>query len=572
MNMKKCEKNSFKPVIASENNRKWAEKYIQDVAEGKIIVCKWVKLAIKRHISDIKKQKQYYFDPEAGETAIKAFNEYRHFEGKWAGCPFIMLPWQQAITYILFGWKVKKTGLRRFRTAYIEVARKNGKTFWAAGIGLYMLDMDGESAAQVYSAATQRDQAKIVHEAAKQIIRQSHYLKKYAKIYRNSIAIEDTVSVFKPLSSESNTLDGLNVSCAIIDEYHAHKNRELYEVLNTATGAREQPLLLIITTAGYEMKSACRDMHDYVENILRGVIKDERLFGIIYTLDDGDDWTDSKVYVKSNPSLGTALDIEELKDRCITAKNDSSALNDFLVKRMNVWTSSSVAWISYEDWCASAGKVDEQALLGRRCYLGADLSAVSDISSVCAIFPWEDGSVKAIWRYYLPEDGIEKKCLRDRAEYDQWARDGYITLTPGRSIDYDFIERDILRFAKDYQVLELAEDPYNATQLTNHLINEGITCIDMRQGFLSMSPPTKGLQRTILEGKFHHGNNPVTNWMINNCEVITDPAGNVKLDKAARVSRRKIDGIIAAIMAYSRIDAEPVPGPSIYETRGVVSI
>lgn len=571
--MKKRVKTSSKPVIASENSSFWAEKYINDVAKGKITTCKWVKLAIKRHLSDLKRQKKYYFDKKAGEIAIKAFDEYHHFKGKWAGSSFIMLPWQQAITYILFGWKVKKTGLRRFRTAYIEVARKNGKTFWAAGVGLYMLDMDGESGAEIYSAATQRDQAKIVHEAAKQIVKRSPHLKKYAKLYTNSIVIEDTVSFFKPLSADYDTLDGLNVSCAIIDEYHAHKSSSLYDVLDTATGAREQPLMVIITTAGFEMQSACRALHDYVENILQGIVKDESVFGIIYTLDEDDDFTDSNCYIKANPSIGAALDIEEIEARCQTAKNAPSTLNNFLVKRMNVWTTNTNGWIPYDDWVKSAGTVDMEALKGRCCYLGADLSSVSDISAICAVFPWDDGTIKAIWHYYLPEDDIDQKSILDRVPYRQWANEGYITLTPGRSIDYDFIETEILeRWAKNYQIIEMAEDPYNATQLTNHLISEGLKCIDMRQGFLSMSPPIKGLQHVILEGKFHHGNNPITNWMVNNCEIITDPAGNIKLDKAARSKRRKIDGIIAAVMAFSRIDAEPIDPSSVYETRGILTI
>lgn len=571
--MKPAGRKRLESVIADENSAKWAEWYINAVHKGKITCCKWVKLAIERHIKDKKNLKKYYFDPKTGENVLRSFTDFKHFEGKWAGNRFIMLPWQQAITYILFGWKNKKTGHRRFRTAYIEVARKNGKTFWASGIGLYMLDQDGESAAQVVSAATKRDQAKIVFNASQQIVRQSPHLKKYIKTYKDSIVVEDTASSFKPLSSDYNSLDGLNVSCAIIDEFHAHKNRELYEVLNTATGAREQPLILIITTAGFEMQSACRDMHDYVETVLRGDAKDESLFGIIYTLDEGDSWEDSRVWAKSNPSLGAALDIAEVAERANTAKQDNSALNNFLVKRLNVWTNNTVSWISYEDWIASAGNVDINELRGRDCYLGADLSSVSDLSAICAIFPQEDGAYKIIWKYYLPEDGIDAKATKDRVPYRQWANEGYITLTPGKSIDYDFIENDILNYwAKEYNVIEMAEDPYNATQLTNHLISQGIKCVDMRQGFLSMSPPTKALQRAILEGEFEHGNNPVTNWMINNCEVVTDPAGNVKLDKAARVKRRKIDGIIAAIMAFSRIDANPTDAPSVYESRGIITI
>lgn len=572
MTMARCGKASVKKGKPSENSREWAEKYIQDIHYGRIVACKWVRKAINRHIKDLKGLKGYYFDPDAGEIALKAFTQYKHYKGKWAGKNFIMLPWQQAITYIIFGWKNKKTGFRRFRTAYIEVARKNGKSEWAAGTGLYMLDMDGEAAAEVYSAATMRGQAKIVHTAAKQMVKSSPHLRKYIKVYKDSLAVEDTVSIFEPLSADYNSLDGLNVSCAIIDELHAHRTRDLYDVLDTATGAREQPLIVAITTAGVARESICREMHDYVENILNEVIKDETVFGIIFTLDDDDDWTDEDVWIKANPSLGETIDIEEMRERCNKAKNSSASKNAFLRLRMNVWTSSSEGWIDLETWLASAGKVDIKALKGRQCYLGADLSSVNDISAICAVFPDDDGTVQAIWKYYLPEDDIEERARRDRVPYEEWAKEGYITLTPGNVIDYDYIEEEIKLMAKEYKVIELATDPYNATQLTNHLIAEKIPCVDMRQGFLSMSPPTKAIQRAICAGEFHHGDNPVTTWMLTNCEVVTDPAGNVKLDKAAKVKRRKIDGLIAAIMAYSRYIGQQGEEESVYTQRGIITL
>lgn len=437
-------------ILPAENSVKIAEKYIKDVLAGKIVCCKWVKKAIERHKDDLTRLKDdYYFDKKAAERVLHTFYEYKHYKGKWAGDRFILLPWQQAVLYILFGWKVKKTGLRRFRTAYLEVARKNGKSFLAGGVGLYMLDMDGEAAAEVYSVATQREQAKIVHTAAKQMVKSSLHLKQYAQIYKDSIVVEDTVSKFQPLSSDYNTLDGLNVSAAIIDEFHAHRNRELYDVIDTATGARQQPLIFIITTAGISRESVCREMHDYVENILMGVIQDETVFGAIFTLDDGDDWTNPDVWIKANPSLGASLDVDEIQDRCTKAKNSAASKNAFLRLRMNQWTASFEGWITYEDWQKSAGKFDKNDLLGQTCYVGMDLSSVNDLSSVCAVFPQEDGSVKALWRYYLPEDDIEERCRRDRVPYDLWSKDGYITLTPGKSIDYDYIEEDLKELSKN---------------------------------------------------------------------------------------------------------------------------
>lgn len=575
--MPKCAASSAKPArlrLPKENSRKYAEQYIKDVKNGKEIACKWVKKAIDRHLRDLKGLRGFYFDSAAGEVALKSYDNYKHFKGKWAGQTFILLPWEQAIVYILFGWKRRKTGLRRFRTAYIEVARKNGKSHLAAGMGLYMLDLDGEPAAEVYSAATKRDQAKIVHTAAKQMVRGSADLKRFIKVYKDSLAVEDTASVFEPLSADYNSLDGLNVSCAIVDELHAHKVRDLYDVLDTATGAREQPLIIAITTAGIARESVCREMHEYTENILNDIIKDETFFGIIYTLDDGDDWADSSVWIKANPSLGAALDYKELDERAQKAKNSAASRNAFLRLRMNIWTTASESWIDYESWEASAGTVDEKKLLGCACFAGLDLSTTRDISAVCLVFPQEDGTVKAIWRYFLPEDDLSERCRIDRVPYDVWARQGYLTLTPGNVIDYDFIEEEIKRLAAKYNILEVAYDPYNATQLVNHLIEAGMTCVNIRQGMISLSPPTKALEQAIMRRTFHHGNNPVTNWMIPNCEVLIDSNGNIKLNKAAKVSRKKIDGVVAAILGFGRIDATPVipPKKSVYEERGLIML
>lgn len=575
--MPKCANSRKRAAAPRDNSCKYAEQYIKDVESGKEVACEWVKKTIKRHLRDLKGLRGFYFDPEAGEVALKSFNNYKHYKGKWAGQVFYLLPWQQAIIYILFGWLRKATGLRRFRTGYVEVARKNGKSHMAAGVGLYMLDMDGEYAAEVYSAATKHDQAKIVHTAAKQMVNGSPVLKRFIKVYKDSLSVEETRgSVFRPLSADYGSMDGLNVSCAIIDELHAHKGRELYDVLDTATGAREQPLILSITTAGVARESICREMHDYTKNILNGVIKDETFFGIIYTLDDSDDWADPGVWVKANPSLGAALTHEELTEQAQKAKNSAASRNAFLRYRMNVWTSASTGWLKWEAWEASAGKVNEKELEGCACYVGMDLSTTRDISAVCLAFPQEDGTIKAIWRYFLPEDDIEERGRIDRAPYSEWARpeQGWLMLTQGNVIDYDFIEEEIKHLAERYNILEVAYDPYNATQLVNHLIEGGLTCVNMRQGFLSLSPATKGLEAAIMRREFHHGNNPITNWMIPNCEVVLDAAGNIKLDKAARSARRKIDGVVAAIMAYSRIEAVPQlpPKKSVYEERGLLML
>ena len=563
----------MRPVVGRKpqtNSSRWALRYIEMVRSGQIPACRWIRAAVARHLEDLKTagRRGFYFDEAAAEDALQFFSYLHHSKGEWGGKVFILSPWQQFFVYCLFGWKRKKDDMRRFRTAYLEVARKNGKSTLAAGIGLYMLDGDGEPGAEVYSAATRRDQAKIVHSEATRMVRSSAEIKNFVTVQSNNLHVEDTASKFEPLSADYDSLDGLNVHCALVDEVHAHKSRDLWDILDTATSARRQPLMVGITTAGVNQRGICRELHNHLEKILDKVLTDDAFFGMIFTLDDGDDWEDESNWEKANPNLNVSVKIDDLRIKAARVKSSPSALNAFLRLHLDVWTSAESSWILPEVWNASAGAVDPDALQGRPCYGGLDLSTTTDISALALCFPMEDGSFQNLYEFWIPADNIERRVRRDRVPYDAWVRQGLIHATDGNSIDYDFIEYRILELAAQYKIKELAFDPYNATELTSHMINHGLEMVEFRQGFLSMSPPAKRFETLVLSKQYHHGGNPVMNWMMSNVALRLDPAGNIKPDKEK--SREKIDGVIAGIMALARAISAEGRKPSVYAKRGLV--
>lgn len=557
-----------------ENTVRWARWYIDAVINNKIPVCHWVRQAVKRHTDDLKQagKRGYYFDERAADKALSFFMFLHHSKGEWAGQPFILSPWQQFIIYCVFGWKRKKDGHRRYTHGYVEVPRKNGKSTMAAGIGLYMLDGDGEPGAEVYSVATTRDQAKIVHGEATRMVKSSDDIKDFVVIHRDNLHVPETASKFEPLSADYNTMDGLNPHCSVADELHAHKTRDVLDLLDTATGARRQPLLFMITTAGVKLASVGREMHEHAEKVLDGVIQDDSFFAIIYTIDVGDDWEDEVNWIKANPNLGVSVKVDDLRRKAERAKSIPSALNAFLRLHLNVWTQAESAWITPKIWNASAGEVYPEELRGRKCYGGLDLSTTTDISALTLSFPMDDGSVKNLYWFWIPKDRIDERVRRDRVPYDVWVREGYIEATDGNVIDYDFIEYKIMELSGIYDIQEMAYDPWNATEVVNHLMSEGLEMVQFRQGFQSMGAPTKRLEIMVLDGKYHHGSNPVMNWMMSNVAIQQDPAGNIKIAKDK--SREKVDGPVSAVMSLGRViaqGAEPIK-KSVYEERGMLML
>jgi len=547
-----------------------AEQYIDDVLTGKQIACQWVRKACARHLHDLEtgEERGLWFDSEAAQIAIDFFSLLKHSKGEWAGTPLRLEPWQQFHLWVLFGWR-RENGLRRFRTSYLEVARKNGKTTTAAGVGLYMMLADNEPGAEIYTAATKRDQARIAHSEATRMVKSSPHLRRVIRVVKDNLHIVDTASKFEPVGRDADSLDGLNIHGAIVDEVHAHKTREMWDILETATGARRQPMMFAITTAGFDRKSLCYELHEYTQKILDGVVEDDSFFGLIYTLDEGDDWNDEAVWAKANPNLGVSVKLDDLQRKAAKAREMPSALNAFLRLHMNIWTQAETRWIDPDKWAACDEAVDADGLRGRICYGGLDLSATTDITALVLVFPpeQEGDPYRALCRFWIPEEAMHERSRRDRVPYDAWVRQGYITATPGNVVDYEYIFDQVDQDAQRYDIKEIAFDRWGAARVSQVLTEQGMEMVQFGQGFASMNAPMHELEKLILAQDIAHGGNPVLTWMAHNLVARQDPAGNLKPDKEA--STEKIDGMVALLMALDRATRH-ADTTSVYEERGVL--
>ena len=514
----------------------------------------------------------YVWDERAATVAVAFFEQLlHHVKGKWAGETFGLLPWQRdGVIRPIFGWK-RPDGTRRYRRAYIEIPRKNGKSTLAAGIALLMLFADGEPGAEIYSVAVDRDQAAIVFDVAKSMVESSPALQRLAELYRRSIVVPGTRSSYKVLSADAPSKHGLNAHGVIFDELHAQPNRELWDVLSTSMGARRQPLLVAITTAGYDRESICYEQHTYARQILDGLIEDDTFFAYVAAADQDDDWTDPNIWAKANPSLGVTVSREYLETECRRAQQVPAYQNTYRRLHLDQWTQQESRWLDVAAWDACALPVDPAELAGRHCYAGLDLASTTDIAALALVFPPEDDGepFQALLRFWVPEENLLDRARRDRVPYDAWARDGLITATEGNVIDYATIGAALVHLGEQYDIREIAFDRWGAIQMSQQLEAAGFTMVGFGQGFVSMSPPTKELLRLVLARKLAHGGNPVLRWMADNMVVRQDPAGNVKPDKSK--SRERIDGMVALIMAVDRATRHETAG-SVYESRGLLEL
>jgi len=516
-----------------------AQAYAQKVISGQITACKHVVNACHRFAADLD---AWNYNAELVEHAVNFIQELEHTTGEYAGRKFILEEWQYFIVANLFGF-VNADGTRRFTRAYVEVPRKNGKSTFSSALMLYGLLADGESAAQVYSAATKLDQAMMVFGESVRVCQNVDFLQGEVVVNNsvNNRRILYGQNLYKPLEWNPNKQDGLNTHFACIDEYHAHPSDDLYNVIRNSMGARRQPLLFTITTAGFNRESPCYRHRQYCGNVLSGAIQDDGLFTIIYSLDSGDDWTDRKVWAKANPNWGVSVYPRQLEQAVNEAREFVHKEVEFKTKLLNVWTDTAQTWISDKDWAACEQQL---SLLGERCYGGLDLASTSDFCAFSLWFP-EHNAVRT-W-YYLPEAAIKKRTDNVGQSYQQWVRDGYIVVTDGNVTDYGFIKRHIMELAEDYDIQDISFDRFNASQLVIELQNEGLPMFPFGQGFVSMSAPTKELERKVMNKDLIHDGNPVTRWMLGNVLLQYDPAGNVKVNKAK--SGDKVDGVVSIIMA-----------------------
>ena len=548
------------------------------VLDGSIPSGELVRLAVERQRLDLEEgsRRGLRFDETAAEEAVEFFSYLKHSKGEWAGQRFVLELWQMFIVWVLFGWK-KLDGTRRFRTAYGEIPRKNGKSTLGAGIGLKLAFADGEEGAEVFSAATKHDQALIVHGEATRMVRATPELAEKIQIYKNNLSRIEKNQKYEPLGADEDTMDGLNVHGAIVDELHAHKTRGVFDLMETGTSSRRQPLLFIITTAGTDQSetSICWEQHVYGEQILRRIIEDDSFFAFISAMDEQDDWQDERTWYKANPNLGVSKKLEYMRDQARKCKNMPAKLNTFLRLDLNKWTQQVTRWIDMAKWDANAGLVIEEAQLrGRACYGGIDLSSVSDITAWVLLFPDPivTDRLTILPRLWCPEAKLHDETNRYREQYQAWARAGWLRTTPGNAIDYEAIEAQIAADAATFQIQEVAIDRlFQGYQLAMRLQEQhGLTVAACGMGYMSMAGPCAEFERRLLGSHLHHGGHPVLRWMANNVAVREDPAGNKKPDKAS--SQGKIDGIVGILLALDRVLRHSTNTTSVYESRGLLTV
>jgi phage terminase large subunit-like protein len=509
-----------------------------------------------------KREGEFWFDEEAAELAVSFFPRFlTHVKGEWAGQPFDLDAWQRdQIIRPLFGWK-RADGTRRYRTVYVEVPRKNGKSSLAAGIALILLYADKEPGAEVFSCAADRDQAAIVFDLAKQMVLSSQELSAISEIYRRSIVVPRTGSAYHVLSADVATKHGKNASGVIFDELHAQPSRELWDVLNTSTGARRQPVTLAITTAGYDRQSICWEVHEYARRIKEGIIEDDSFLPVIYGTPEDADWKDEKVWLAANPGLGVSVKLDYLRQEAKRAGETPTYQNTFRRLHLDQWTQQNQRFIDLAQWNACSEAPDLDKLKGRYVTAGLDLSSTTDLTAFVIVIPPETergAPIDVLAWFWMPEENIAKRAKKDGVPYDVWVRDGLIEATPGNVIDYDAIRARIKGLKGTYYFHEIAIDRWNATQIATQLQMDGYTVVPFGQGFKDMSAPTKDLEALLIAKKIRHGGNPVLRWMADNTSVRMDPAGNLKPDKAK--SNGRIDGIVALIMAIGRANVNPPTG------------
>lgn len=516
-----------------------------------------------------------HYDKEKADRAVKFIENLCHTKGKWAGKRFWLLPWQEQLIRDIFGI-VKPDGYRQFRTAFVEICKKVGKSELAAAIALYLLYADNEPSAEVYGAAADRQQASIVFDVARQMVEMSPALLKRSKIMGATKRIVNygNAGYYQVLSAEVGGKHGFSVSGLVFDEIHTQPNRQLYDVLTKGSSdARQNPLHFIITTAGTDRHSIAYELHTKAIDILEGRRVDPTFYPVVYGLKDDEDWEDEANWYKVNPSLGYTVDIERLRDAYREAKQNPADEITFRWLRMNQWVSSTTAWIPDQIYQRGNEEIDLKALEGRECYGGLDLSSTGDITAFVLMFPPRDDEEKYILLpfFWVPEETIPQRVKVNSVPYDVWERQGYLMSTEGNVIHYDFIEKFIEELGEKYHILEIAFDRWGATQMVQDLEGMGFTVVPFGQGYSSMSAPTKEFYKILMEGNMVHGGHPVLRWMAGNVVIDTDPAGNIKVTKAR--SKEKIDGIVAAIMALDRCIRNQVQKQgSVYDERGILFI
>lgn len=532
-------------------------QYCRDVLKHPKKHNKWEILAVKRHQNDLKKSKnggafKFLFNEKLAVKACKFIECLKHVKGPLAGENIKLEPFQIFIVCSIFGW-VNASNFRRFIQVYIEIPRGNGKSTLCSAIALFMLCCDGEQGADVYSFATTRDQARIVFDDALAMARGNKNLLQAFGVtcLKNSIVIIGTNSKFMPKSADAQTLDGLNTHCGIIDELHAHKTREVYDVVKTSLGKRDQPLMFCITTAGFTLDGICMEQHRLTQKILSGNVVNDSYFGIIFTIDDGDDWKTESALQKANPNWGVSVTPKVVMSNLHEAMQSPSAEKNFLTKHLCVWCNADTQWLEMARWrkCFRPS-VELSEFWGQPCIFGVDLATKIDISAIVRLF-WRVEDDERVHFYvfptfFLPSERIENSS---NSQYSGWVKQGLIEVTDGPVTDLSYIERYIARESQMYETLFIGYDPWQATQMAQNLRAEGAPMIEINATVLNFSEPMKQIQALTFDNRLHTDGNPVLEWMASNVICHTDAKENIYPRKEK--NENKIDGVVALIMAMN---------------------
>jgi phage terminase large subunit-like protein len=556
------------------------KQYIDFVREEKDKTGLFIKLAIDRHLNDIgqstKPSYPYYFDNELASKYIRLFEVFRHWKGEWADKRITLEPHQVFYLASLAGWRQKGTKYRRYKNAFKEVARKNGKTTECAGKAIIHLLLDKEPGAQVYAAATKEDQAIIVVNDAGKIILQTPELKEYfdTYVYRGKIhriVKRDLSGFMAALGRDSKTQDGLDPSYGIIDEYHAHVTDELVNVIESGMGSRRQRMIDIITTAGFNKQHPCYSItRKKAINVLKGIVQEDDFFTMLFELDKEDDWENKETWIKANPNLGSSVKMEYLKSRFESAKNEGGSKEvDFKTKNLNQWTDSEVTWIPDDVWMSTVEKFSIEDLYGYECNIGLDLASTRDTTCLMLLFD-KAGKYFIYPFFYVPELSAKVRSKKDGVNYDTWIKQGYIIETPGNVTDYDYIRKTLLDLKDKIKIKSISYDSWNTSQFIPKLIDDGFKCNPFGQGMSIMSAPTKELEKLIYQKRIIHTGNPVMRWQMSNVLILRDANDNYKINKEK--SKEKVDGAVALVMAYGDYLTSSPGGPSVYEERGILKL
>lgn len=541
------------------------KQYGQDILDGKVDVCEYVRLSVARHFEDLKKDWDYYFDEEAAIKPVKFFRILRHWRGEFYDRPFVPEPWQAWILYVFYGWK-RKDGKRRFKYLYIEVPRKNGKTTFLAACTLYHILKDNENAPEVYYAATKEMQARLCLDEARKIGEQTPEVRKRLIIRKYSIEYPDRNGMMRSLGSDSDKQDGLNPSMAVIDEVHAHKDFGMFEKLDTAFGMRAQPTLMMITTAGANRSYPCYDYRNMCIEVLRGNKRRDNLLSMIYTIDEEDDWKSEASWIKANPSWPILNQIE-FRDDAAAAIEFAHHERNFKNLKLNIWTDVNEVWMTNEEWKGcEIPPLSDSILSGLPCYAGADFAETKDLCALVLNFQMKEGTYCKPF-FWVPEKKVREK--EDIVDYDIWKKAGHIRVIHGDAINHNELARDVIDILHRYRVLGLTYDKYGIGEATiQTMIDHGYPVSKLhpiKQNTTFFQGPIVALEERIGIGSFKHDGNPVMEWNIRNTEVFYDSYGGKKFVKSKAVN--KIDGSVA--LAMSIAEELGGPGPSAYKDRGI---